>query len=720
VGLKTLLPLLFSVAAFSQAPDAHTRAFQRDVAPFLAKRCIACHNDRLKNADLNLARLRDPKTALSERNVWEDVLDKLRNGEMPPPGAPRPTAPELESLSKWVDTQIARHDAATPPEPGRVTARRLNRVEYNNTIRDLLGLDFQPAADFPNDDSGYGFDNIGDVLSLSPVLMEKYLNAAEKISHLAVVTAKPGRPQLDRYPSDKIKEPTHTFPAWAQYEIYVRVVDRRKEGAPLRVALQIDGKTVETASFPMLPNVNRLMKHTAAVPPGEHKLRALFLDAIEGDYLVDYIEVRGPFVKPEMGPPPPHQRIMTCQEPTKACAEKIVTALLPRAWRRPVTTAEISKIAGFTTKAIAAGQTLEQGVQYSLQAMLVSPNFLFRVEPPASGPEPRPLTNPELASRLSYFLWSSMPDDELARANLRDPAVRKAQVRRMLADAKAAALVENFGGQWLQLRNLEVHKPDPAKFPKFNEALAIAMGQETRLFFEGILKEDRSILEFLDADYTYLNERLAAHYGIPGVTGEEFRKVTLPDAARGGVLTQASILTISSYPTRTSPVLRGKWILENILGTPPPPPPPNVPELETAEIGITGTLRQQLEKHRANPTCAVCHTKMDALGFGLENFDPVGQWRTKDGNFPIEPGGSLPGDKSFKTPAEMRAILKADPKYFSRCLTEKLMTYALGRGLEKFDRPTISKICNKLAADGYRMSSLIDGIVESLPFQYRK
>jgi hypothetical protein len=713
--------LLLALPLLAQPDNEHTRAFHRDVVPFLAKRCVACHNAKLKNADLNLARLRDPKEALAERNVWEDVIDKIRNGEMPPPGLPRPSAAELQSLSKWVENQIEHRDATAAPEPGRVTARRLNKVEYNNTIRDLFGIAFQPADDFPNDDAGYGFDNIGDVLSLSPVLMEKYMSAAEKISRLAVVTGKPGRPTLARYPSDKDKAPKHFFPAWAEYEIQVRVIDRRPVGDALKVALLIDNQPVKTSEFGAGPSVtNRTIKYTAAITPGDHRLTAKFLEFPPGEYLVDYIEVRGPSAKADVGLPPTHQRIMICSESAPACAEKITANLLSKAWRRPVTSAEIAKIAGFTTKAIKAGQSLEQGVQYSLQAMLVSPHFLFRIEPPAPTDKPRKLTNPELATRLSYFLWSSMPDAELAEADLQQPAVLRAQVRRLLKDPKASALVDNFGGQWLQLRNLEVHKPDPEKFPKFNEALATAMGEETRRFFEGILKEDRSILEFLDADYTYLNERLAEHYGIPGISGDEFRKVTLSDNSRGGVLTQASILTISSYPTRTSPVLRGKWILENILGTPPPPPPPNVPELNESAIGNTGTLRQQLEKHRADPTCAVCHTKMDALGFGLENFDPVGQWRTKDGNFPIEAGGSLPGNKVFKTPADLRAILKSDPKYFARCLTEKLMTYALGRGLEKFDRPTISKICNKMASDGYRMSSLIDGIVESLPFQYRK
>ncbi|MBL8241567.1 MAG: DUF1592 domain-containing protein [Bryobacterales bacterium] len=713
--------LLLSLPLFAQAPDAHSKSFQRDVAPFLAKRCSACHNAKLRNADLDLARLRDPREALAERNVWEDVLDKLRTGEMPPPGLPRPTAAELTALSNWVESQIARHDANTAPEPGRVTARRLNKVEYNNSIRDLFGLSFQPADDFPNDDAGYGFDNIGDVLSLSPVLMEKYLAAAERVSRLAVVTGSPGKPTLNRYPSDKTATPIHHFPAWAEYEIQVRIIDRRKDGDPLNVALLVDGHPVKSAQFPAPPSaVNRVIKYIAPFAPGAQKLSARFTPKPPGDYQVDYIEVRGPFAKEGLGLPASHQRIITCRDATPACAEQITAALLPRAWRRPVSKEEIAKIASFTTNAVAAGQSLEQGVQYSLQAMLVSPNFLFRIEPPAPSATPRRLTNPELATRLSYFLWSSIPDDALAQANLQDRAVLRAQVRRMLADPKASALVDNFGGQWLQLRNLEAHKPDPEKFPKFNEELSFAMAQETRRFFEAILKEDRSILDFLDADYTYLNERLAAHYGIPGVTGDDFRRVSLSGNTRGGVLTHASILTISSYPTRTSPVLRGKWIMENILGTPPPPPPPNVPELNTSEVGNNGTLRQQMEKHRANAACSVCHNKMDSLGFGLENFDAVGQWRTHDGNFPIEPGGTLPGNKTFKTPAELRTIIKSDPKYFTRCLTQKLMTYALGRGLENFDRATVSKITARVAADGYRMSSLIDAIVESLPFQYRR
>jgi len=743
---------LISVAALAQ-PKAAVTAFERDVVPFLNRRCVACHNAKVKNADLDLSRLRSVPEAFAERNVWENVLEKVRDNEMPPPAMPRPGQTELLALARWIDGQIARYDAAAKPEPGRVTARRLNKVEYNNTIRDLFGVAFRPADDFPNDDSGYGFDNIGDVLSLSPVLLEKYLTAAERVAGLAIPAAPAGKATLNRYPSDRAKpDPApgaltvnHRFPSWAEYEIQVRMIDRRQAGAAARLALHVDGRFVKAAEFePGQTNPNRILKYTLAISAGDHAIRGLFVDAADKpvsstdprfakktqgdlsarDIFVDYIEVRGPFAESGLGKPESYQRLMVCTEPSPACLEKIVSQTLPRVWRRDVTARETAKIVALGARALNQGASIETAAQFALQGMLVSPHFLFRVERDAATPQPRRLSNFELASRLSYFLWSSTPDGELLdaarRGDLLNSATLHTQVRRMLADPKSVALVDNFAGQWLQLRNLESHKPDPEKFPAFDEALRDAMERETRLYFESIVREDRSVLEFLDSGYTYLNERLAKHYGIAGVTGDEFRRVSLDTKDRGGILSHASILTISSYPTRTSPVLRGKWILENLLGTPPPPPPANVPELNEAEVGNTGTLRQQLEKHRANATCAVCHNKMDALGFGLENFGPTGEWRTMEGKFPIESGGVLPGNKAFQSPGEMRALLKSEPKNFTRCLTEKMLTYALGRGLEKYDRPTVSRICNKLAADNYRMSSLILEIVESLPFQYRK
>jgi hypothetical protein len=410
------------------------------------------------------------------------------------------------------------------------------------------------------------------------------------------------------------------------------------------------------------------------------------------------------------------------------CDRKIVSSLARRAYRRPVRPDEVSKLAGLVSMAVAKGDSFEEGIVQAIQAILVSPHFLFRIE------QDRRLTRAgdihlisqhELASRLSYFLWSSMPDDELLRLAdeqaLRRPGALEAQVKRMLKDPKSQALAENFGGQWLELRKLESVKPERELFPEFEEYLRMSMRRETEMFFENIVRQDRSILDFVDADYTFLNERLARFYKIPNVTGPEFRQVSLVgNPERGGVLTHASVLTVSSYSTRTSPVLRGKWILENILNAPPPPPPPDVPNLDEAKIGSSMTLRQQLEEHRKNATCAACHARMDPLGFGLENFNAIGQWRAQDGKFPVDSSGTLPDGRSFNGPQELKAILKADRDVFTRGLTEKLLTYALGRGLERYDRPAVKKIAARVAANDYRFSSLALEIVNSLPFQYRR
>ena len=460
------------------------------------------------------------------------------------------------------------------------------------------------------------------------------------------------------------------------------------------------------------------------VEPGDHRIRAVFVNeknepltfSDPTQLVTDYIEVRGPFPNAALGDAPARRRLLSCQQHTPACAEQIVAALLPRAWRRPVTPAEIARVARFITTA----PSFDRGVQLALQATLVSPHFLFRAErnPAATAP----VKGYELASRLSYFLWSSMPDDALTRAaaDLHNPATLRAQVARMLADHKADALIDSFAGQWLQLRNLESAKPDPRKFPDFDDGLRDAMLQETRHFFAHILRADRPVTELLNARYTFVNERLAKHYGIPGVAGSTLRRVELPNPQRGGLLAQASILTISSYPTRTSPVIRGKWILENILGAPPPAPPAGVPPLDDSKVGTDLSLRAQLEKHRTNPNCAVCHNKMDPLGFGLENYDAIGVWRDSDGPFPVDAAGTLPNGKRFQSPAALRALLTEEPAAFVKCLTEKLLTYALGRGVERYDDKTIRQIAGKLAAENYRMSALIGAIVESLPFQYRR
>jgi hypothetical protein len=410
--------------------------------------------------------------------------------------------------------------------------------------------------------------------------------------------------------------------------------------------------------------------------------------------------------------------------------EKILSTLARRAYRRPVTKAEVAALARFVELARSEGRTVEQGLQLALQAILVSPHFLFRIErdpDPTDAARVHRISDVELASRLSYFLWSSMPDEELLglaeAGKLRAPGVLDTQVRRMLADPRAGALADNFAGQWLEIRNLDSVKPDPQKFPAWGPELRDAMKTETRLFFETLLRDDRPLSEFLDARFTFLNERLAKHYGIDGVSGPDFRRVDLTpeqSAQRGGILSHASILTVSSYPTRTSPVIRGKYVLQNILGTPPQPPPPDVPALDEAAVGSTGSLRAQLEKHRSNAVCASCHNRMDVLGFGLESYDAIGQWRTMDGKFAVDTSGTLPNGKSFASPAEMRRLLRAELAEFTRCLTEKMLTYALGRGLERYDRRTLDEIGRKLAASDYRFQTLVDGIVGSLPFQSRR
>jgi len=748
VGLVGLVPYVCLAAGTS---------FENTVQPFLKSNCVLCHNAKLKVGGLVLDGYSDSKTALQDRDTWEKVVQKLRTGQMPPKGIAAPPPEDVARVTAWFDVQFARLDREMKPDPGRVTAHRLNRVEYNNTIRDLVSVDFKPAADFPADDSGYGFDNIGDVLSLSPVLMEKYLAAAENIARQAIVAdppPKPTRERIEHLPVPPEEQPArdlagkHEFPVEGDYDVRGLVSGRHDSEL---ITLWLDGKEIKT--FPVTtddesPRVGELRLHITA---GSHELKATLLhddsrpDAqpdpadvkVEEknkrrvrDPYVDRFEINGPY-NPHARPlTESHKRILVCGhapgQHKPECARIIVAELARRAYRRPVTSAEVNALVRFVNMAQQNGDSFEQGVRVALEAMLVSPHFLFRIETdpdPNSSASSHRLDDYELASRLSYFLWSSMPDDKLFRLaterKLHKPDVIEAEVRRMLLDPKSVALVDNFAGQWLELRNLDSVKPDPDRFPNFDDSLRQAMKQETRLFFEAVIHEDRSILDFIDGKFTYLNERLAKHYGIPGITGPEFRRVDLTGDERSGILTQASVLTVSSYPTRTSPVLRGKWVLENFLNDPPPPPPPGVPNLNEAAIGTTASMRQQLEQHRANPACATCHNRMDPLGFGLENYDAVGHWRSQDGKFPVDAAGTLPGGRSFRSPMELKAILKTDRDAFARGVTEKMLTYALGRGVERYDKPAVNLICSRLAANDYRFSRLILEIVDSLPFQMR-
>jgi hypothetical protein len=728
---------------------AASRSFSNTVQPFISKNCVGCHNAKLMSGSLDLQDRKPADFAGKDREIWEKVAAKVKVGEMPPKPLPPLPSRDVQTFTAWITSEYSRIDRNARPDPGRVTARRLNRYEYNNTIRDLAGVNFRPADDFPADDSGYGFDNIGDVLSISPVLMEKYLSAAEQIAKKAIAADPLPKPTLTRekatISTDNPGEIQlkHKITVEGEYDLRATLAGltspfKSKDTLPHTLSIFVDGKQVQHEQIDPAPERRRTTDTRVPLTPGLHTIRAELAGPscdIKTQLRVDYLDIKGPFhpVAPPL--PESHKRIFICGHENGGhhnpkCARIIVTNLARRAFRRPVTAEEVNNYTRFIDMAQKEGDSFEQGVRVALEAILVSPEFLFRIE---RDPKPNDPTAThrigdfELATRLSYFLWSSMPDEELFQAaekgELRKPDLLEAQVKRMLRDPKAFALVENFGGQWLELRNLDTVQPDPKKFPEFDKDLRSAMRRETQLFFQSIVREDRSILDFLNAKYTFMNERLAKFYGIPGITGPEFRRVELPENSesgqRMGVLTQASVLTISSYPNRTSPVLRGKFILENVLNTPPPPPPPDVPLLENSG-GNTGTLRQQMEKHRSNAICASCHSKMDPLGFGLENYDAIGRWRSSEGGLPIDASGTLPDGKSFNSPVEMMSILAGNRDAFARCLTEKLLTYALGRGLERYDKPSIQSISRRAAARDYRFSSLILEIVNSMPFQMRR
>ncbi len=685
-----LLPALASAAAPGDG-------FANTVQPFLRYNCVACHNEKLSSGEVNLAQYltEDTASALKDRERWELVLQKLRAGEMPPKGIPRPAPDQVAAVTNWVESTYARIDRDAPPDPGRVTAHRLNRYEYNNTVRDLLGLDLQGASDdFPVDPYGYGFDNIGDVLTLSPVLTEKYLKAAEHIANIAIPPAEPMKPIMSRYLAERMGqakqlhiEVIHEFPVDGTYTLRSAWFEGLRAGAKLEGRLSLDGKEISRHPLTIYTEMDRgFQTPEIHVTAGRHKVEA---DMTFEGYrngappFLEYIQVYGPNSQDARTTARSYQRIFVCSQHTAECARRIIEPLAHRAYRRPVSKEELDELLGLVRMAQSRRDDFESGVRIALEAILVNPNFLFRIERDPAGATPvHHISDLELASRLSYFLWSSMPDDELLglaeKDRLHAPEVLHAQMKRLLADPRSRSLVENFASQWLQFRNLDVLKPDPKKFPQFDAGLREAMRTETELFCGAIVREDRSILDFLDGRFTFLNERLAKHYGIDGVTGPEFRRVELDGAGRGGVLTQASVLTVSSYPTRTSPVIRGKWVLENLLGTPPPPPPPDVPPLDEAAVGTTVSLREQLEKHRANAVCAGCHSRMDPIGFGLENYDAIGRYRTADGTFPIDSSGTLPNGKSFTGAAELKAILRADPQTFTRALSQKLLTYALG------------------------------------------
>ena len=807
----------YAQAAGPQPPssDAPTSAFSPRAV--LDRYCVTCHNeqlvrgtDRSTETSLLVSGLRatgltldtmDVTDVSAHTEVWEKVVRKLRTRAMPPPPRPRPDEATYDMLASWLETALD-EAASANPNPGRTdTFHRLNRAEYQNAIHDLLAMEVDVTSLLPADDADqHGFDNMADVLSVSPALLERYLSSARKIARLAVGRPPPV-PVVDTYKiplllvqDDRMSEDLpfgsrggiairHHFPVAGEYGIKIRLTRNyvnyvRGLGTPHQLEVHLDGVRLEQftvggevkgrpapASYagnifgdpdweeyaltaddglelrfaakagPRVVGVSfvrTLSEPEGVLQPRQGGFALTLNEMLAGLAAVDEVAIGGPYAvdAAEPGDTLSRRKIFVCRPDRRAdeesCARKILSALARRAYRRPVTEADVRTLLGFYDAGRREG--FDVGIQLALERLLVAPDFLFRIErdPEDIAPAtPYRLGDLELASRLSFFLWSSIPDAELldvaARGELGDPEVLERQVRRMLADARSKALVENFAGQWLYLRNLASVVPDPNVFPEFDENLREAFQQETELFVETLLREDRSVVEVLSANYTFVNERLARHYGIPNVYGSRFRRVTFSNPNRGGLLGHGSLLTVTSYPNRTSPVLRGKWVLEGLLGTPPPPPPADVPDLpDRGEGGKPASVRERMEQHRKNPACAVCHAPMDPLGLSLENFDAIGAWRTtSEARTPIDASGALPDGSRFEGPSGLRALLLSRREQFVGTVTEKLLAYALGRGVDYYDRPVIRRIVNDAAPD-YRWSSVILGIVNSKPFQMRR
>lgn len=790
------------IACSSMAAERAGEALPGTITEFLQKHCFKCHGENNPKAGLSLTAFKDSLSLLKSRKKWDQLADLVRNGSMPPEDEPQPPLAEKEVFLKGLKEFFELLDRNAKPDPGRVTVRRLNRVEYTNTIRDLFRVDLKPAEDFPADDVGHGFDNIGDVLTLSPILMERYLAAAESIAQRVIVVDLPPVPR--RYLAGRFLQPspnnipeaegrfrplrpTDTNPVFSgpltasgdylkfsaedDLILRARLYAEPKGPSPVKVALFINGAKIPDAS----PD-NEVDVLMGANLKNSRPMRILKTFEITGRDASTIQEIEFPIsrrgdiqnagvalVKPPEGEEPAnlfiesiwsegpletrplsHRLLLECSanKPQPEQTREVLQRFISRAFRRPVAPVELERYAKIVDTTVAEGGKWEAGVQLAVQAVLVSPKFLFRFEldDRPDTPEAHPIDEYQLAARLSYFLWSSLPDTELTELASKNQLTANlpSQVKRMLKDPKASALVDNFAMQWLQLGRLQAVAPDAKLFPTFTEPLRAAMAEETKRFLAEIIREDRSLLDLISADFTYLNEPLAKHYGIidthgtlagqapskPGgqpIRGEPFVRVSLSSPDRGGLLQQASVLTVTSNPTRTSPVKRGRWVLEQLLGTPPPPPPPNVPELDKQEGGpLTGTLRQRMEQHRKNPACANCHASMDPLGFAFENYDAIGAFRKKDGDFDIDPSGALPSGQTFQGPGELKAILQEKRSLFARCVAEKMLTYAIGRGLEYYDKPSLDRISAAVERDQFRFSSLVIEIVSSDPFRLRR
>jgi mono/diheme cytochrome c family protein len=810
-GVRMAVPWLVVVAVFVdatadlrpvRAEDAVTDS--ADMREFLARHCVDCHGDSKPEGDVTLSWPADDAGLLAQRKLWETALRRVEAGEMPPQDQPRPAAAEAASFVAGMRQRYAEADLRAPADPGRVTMRRLNRVEYRNTIRDLVGVDFDPTTDFPSDEIGHGFDTIGDVLTVSPLLLERYLDAAEAVMERAIPATPP--PVVKRRRQAQYTEPASPdvkrlivagfrrmstagqgaielgpinapfeWEADGEYELRTKVYAAADAPQPVRLTLLVSGKDLPQPAAQedldrlsgAVPRTSRILgsfvvtgisKETAnefkvRVPPLPGRDRVLIAiekpametieapentegtngeettDAPATTVFVEGLDLSGPLDSR----PATQKRLLACAATgsQEDQTREVLGRFLRRAFRRRLEQGELDRHVALVDKAVKSGRDWHAGVQFAMQAALCSPKFLFHVE---SDDQPdddgvQSLDEFQLASRLSFFLWSTMPDDELL--DLADHGQLSenldTQVRRMLADPRAAALVTSFAMQWLQLKRIEFISPDGELFPTFNNDLRAAMLQETELFVGGVFLEDRSVLELIDADSTFVNAPLAKHYGLEdayrkaGGKGKDFHRVPTADRTRGGLLSQAGILTATSNPTRTSPVKRGRWVLEQLLGEPPPPPPPNVPELEENEgESATASLRERMEVHRRNAACAGCHARMDAIGFALENYDAVGAFRTKDGMLDIDADGTFPNGTSFSGPVGLKDVLLAMKREYCRCLTEKMMTFALGRGLEPADRPTIERVVDRLESQDYKVSVLVAGIVTSDAFRQRR
>ncbi len=721
--------------------------YQADVLPLLTQYCGECHQGDNSNGGVTLEALKEDRASTRDKAIWKKIHVQLTNKIMPPVDQPQPTDEERQKMVGWINSHAMTLKCDETAYPGRVTIRRLNRAEYNNTIRDLFGIDFQPASTFPADDTGYGFDNIGDVLTLPPVLLERYLEAAEQVTRRAILapdedfiveSSQPGGTLVSK--GEVARE--FEFPVDAEYDLKILAYADQAGPDLAKMSFLLDGQELMVSEIKATKEGEAdKVQMRVKVTQGKHTLAGGFLndyfkqmdDKTEDRnlYLVS-LSIAGPIGVLPKELPESHRRIMVVApksvEDYPAAATAILSGSVPRIWRRPTTDEEIQQLVKLALNVTGDGGSFERGIQTSLQAALISPRFLFRLEQDPAEETPnavRDLNDFELASRLSYFLWSSSPDEELFEAarqgKLTSPEELNRQARRMLADSRSKAIVENFASQWLQLRSLAIVNPDRKRYPQFQQELRGDMRRETEMLFDSIIREDRSILEFLSADYTFVNERLAGLYGIEGVTGDEFRRVSVNPEQRGGLLGQASILTVTSNPTRTSPVKRGKWILENLLASPPPPAPANVPPLKEAKKDEKEelSLKERMARHRSDPACASCHVLMDPLGFGLENYDAIGGWRSADGDATVDATGDLPDGRKFTGPKELRSILLERSDDFRRCFSDRLLTYSLGRGLEYFDECAVQEIVNQGQADGDKFSAYVVAIVNSSAFRQR-